>query len=110
MRMHEGGALTWRDVVEKHHSALVDELSAHMVSELENAVARALATERSEAKAQLASACEDARRSRTESLNQALRRLRQASSEEQILRLLAEGCAAYAERSVVLVFENNQAR
>jgi hypothetical protein len=69
--MPDGGALTWREVVDKHHSALLDELSAHMVSELKNAVARAVAAERSEANANLARACDDARRTRTESLNQA---------------------------------------
>jgi hypothetical protein len=108
--MPDGGALTWRELVEKHHSALLDELSAHMVSELQTAVARAVAAERSEANANLARACDDARRTRTESLNQALRRLRQASSEEQTLRLLAGSCAPFAGRSVVVVFENNQAK
>jgi hypothetical protein len=101
--------LNWREVVAKHHSTLVDELATHIDSELQGAVIRAVAAERSQASSQLASACEDACRSRTESLNQALRRLRQATAEDQILRLLGEGCAPYAERLVVLVFENNQA-
>jgi hypothetical protein len=108
--MQEGGALTWREIVDKHHSAMVDELSTHIVAELKSTVTRALDDERSQAGMLLARACEDARRSRTESLNQALRRLRQASGEEQILRLLCEGCAAYTEASVVVVFENNQVR
>jgi hypothetical protein len=41
-----------------------------------------------------------------ERLNQVLRRLR-AAREEQVLKLLAEGCAPYAEKLVVLVFESN---
>ena len=45
----------------------------------------------------------------TSRLNQSLRRLR-TTGEEQVLNLLAESCAPYAERLVVLVFENNQAR
>jgi hypothetical protein len=52
--------------------------------------------------------CDDARRSQVESLNQVLRRLR-AASEEHVLELAAESCASYAEKVVVLVFENNQA-
>ncbi len=46
----------------------------------------------------------------SEALNQTLRGLRQATSEKQILELLNEGCGACSERSVVLVFENSQAR
>ena len=106
----QDGTLTWRELVEKHHHAMVDELSAQIVSELESAVEQAIAAERSEATSKLAFACEEARRARTEALNQALRRLRQAVGEEQILRHLAEGCAPYTARSVVLVFENHQAR
>jgi hypothetical protein len=108
--MHDGGVLTWREVVEKHHSALVDELSERLDSELRNAVSHAVAVERSQATGLLARACDDARRSQAESLNLALRRLRHATGEEQILQLLTEGCALYAERSVVVVFESSQVR
>jgi len=95
--MQEGGALTLREVVEKHHSGLVDELSARLDSALRDAVA----VERSQG--------DEARRSQMEALNQVLRRLR-TGGEDQILELVAEGCAAYAERLVVLVFESNQVR
>lgn len=95
--MHEGGALTWREVVERHHADLVDELSVRLDSALRDAVA----AERSQA--------EEARRLHVEALNQALRRLR-TTGENQVLNLLAESCAPYVERLVVLVFENNQAR
>jgi hypothetical protein len=107
--MHESGALSWREVVETHHSALVDELSKRLDSDLREAVSLAVAAEHSQARASLKLACDDARRSQTESLNQVLRRFR-AASEDNVLALVAEGCAAYAERVVVLVFENNQAR
>jgi hypothetical protein len=92
--MHEGGALTWREVVDKYHSGLVDELSARLDSDLRDAVSQAVA---------------EARRSQVESLNQVLRRLRTAG-EEHVLKLLAEECAPFAARLVVLVFETNQAR
>jgi hypothetical protein len=110
--MHEGGALTWREVVEKHHAHLVDELSVRLDSDLRDAVA----SERSQAEEALRDAvaaersqAEEARRLHVEVLNQALRRLR-TTSENQVLNLLAESCAPYVERLVVLVFENNQAR
>jgi len=107
--MHEGGTLTWREVVDKHHSALVDELTGRLDSDLRDAISRAIADEQSKAGLQLKQACDDARRSQVESLNQMLRRLRE-TGEERVLDLLAEGCASYAEQLVVLVFESNQAR
>jgi hypothetical protein len=111
--MHEGGALTWREVVDRHHSALVDEISIRLDSEVRNAVERAVAAALAEAGAQAAvelkRAREEARRSQVESLNQFLRRLR-AAGEQRVLDLLAEGCASYAGKLVVLVFESNQAR
>lgn len=86
-----------REVVEKHHAGLVDELSARLDSALRDTVA----AERSQA--------EEARRSQIETLNQVLRRLRTAD-ENEVLDLVAEGSASYAERLVVLVFESNQVR
>jgi hypothetical protein len=106
--MHEGGALTWREVVDKYHSVLVEELSVRLDSDLREAVSRAIDAERSEASVRLRQECDDARRSQVESLNQVLRRLR-AASEEHVLELAAESCASYAEKVVVLVFERNQA-
>jgi hypothetical protein len=107
--MHEGGALTWREVVDRYHSVLVDELSVCLDSDLRDAVDRAIAAERSQASIQLKRDCAEARRSQVESLNQVLRRLR-TTDEDHVLELAAEGCASYAEKVVVLVFERNQAR
>jgi hypothetical protein len=105
---------TWREIVDHHHAALVDELTRRLDSDLDSArreaAELAAASERSHAAAEMTVACEHARRSQAELLNQSLRRLRQSSAEEQILQTLAETCAHYAEMSVVLVFENNQAR
>jgi hypothetical protein len=109
--MHDGrGTLTWRDVMEKHHAALTDELAVCLDSDFRDAVSRAVDAERSQTSGQIARACDEARRLQSEFLNQTLRRLRQGISEEQILELLNEGCAACSERSVVLVFENGHAR
>jgi hypothetical protein len=108
--MHEGGALTWRDVVERHHSTLVYELAEQLDADLKDAVSRAVAAERSHASDQIARTRDEVSRNQAESLNQALRRMRQANGDQQILQTLIENIAPYAASAVVLVFENNQAR
>ena len=111
--MHEGGALTWREVVDKYHSVLVEELSVRIDSDLKDAVkAHALAVTGNRNPSKLCMdllACDDARRSRVESLNQVLRRLRSASDED-VPDHLAEsrGVLPTPKKLVVLVFENNQ--
>ncbi len=100
----------WREIVEGHHSRLVDELSTCLDSDLRNAVERAVAAERERAEGHLALACEQTRRSQAESLNQKLRRLRQAAPEQNIFEILSESCAEYTDSVVVLVFENGHAR
>ena len=112
--MDQSGALKWREVVEKNHAAMLDELSAQFHSDLQDALAQelasALASERAGFRRQLAQACDDARRSRAEQLNQALRRQRHAAGREQVLQFLLESCAPLVDKAVVLLFENNQAR
>jgi hypothetical protein len=108
--MHEAGALTWRDVVERHHSTLVYELSERLDSDLREAVSLAIAAERSLASDQLVRTREEVSRAQAELLNQALRRMRHANGDQQILQALVENIAPYAFFAVVLVFENNQAR
>jgi len=104
--MHESGAPVWRELIEKHHSAMVDEISDRLDSEVRTAVV----LERSQQNQHLARARDDARRSQAEQLNLALRRLRDAGTEEQVLQHLAESCSQHASRVVVLVFENNKGR
>jgi len=108
--MGESGALKWREVVDKHHSSLLDELSTQYHADLQDALSGALASERTQLRRQIAQACDDARRSHAELLNQALRRQRQAAGQEQVLQFLIESCSPFADKAVVLVFENNQAR
>lgn len=76
--------MQWREVVGKHQAAMADELAAVLDSEL-----AAL------------------RRSHAESLNQTVRRFRQATSDGQVLQLLNETCAPCAEQTLLLTFENN---
>jgi len=96
--------------VERHHSTLVYELSERLDSDLKDAVSRAIAAERLHAGDQLARTREEVSRTQAESLNQALRRMRQANGDQQILQALVENIVPYAPLAVVLVFENNQAR
>jgi hypothetical protein len=108
--MHDGAALSWFEIVEHHHACLIDELTNRLDSDLRDAVAKAVAEERTSADGRLTLARYEAQTSQAELLNQALRRLRQANGEEHILQALSESCAPYAQHAVVLVFENNQAR
>src|SRR5579862_9839074 len=94
MRMPDGGTPGWREVVDRNHSHLIDELAISLDSERREAASQAVIAERAQAD------------SRIEYLNQVLRRLRSAG-EEQVLPLLAEGCAPHAGKLVVLVFESN---
>lgn len=114
--MHDSGAPGWLKVVEKHHSALIDELISRVDSELREAVVLAVAAENASGADRIRQACLDAsrdagreaRRSQAEALNQTLRRIR-TGTPEGLPALLAEGCAPFAEQVVVLVFESNQA-
>ncbi|MDP9054659.1 MAG: hypothetical protein M3N93_10220 [Acidobacteriota bacterium] len=108
IRMHEGGALDLREVVEKHQSALVAELKERFDAEVRQSISRALAEERLAANTRLVKACEAAKTSQLESLNQLVRRLR-SSGASDIPGLLAEGLASYARKLVVLTIENGQA-
>jgi hypothetical protein len=47
--MQDGAVLTWREVVEKHQCALVDELTVRLDSEIQNAVTCAVEKERGQA-------------------------------------------------------------
>jgi len=96
----------WREVFEKHHSALVDEVSSLLDSELEKSAGAIAEAERANSVRQV----EAVRRATAESLNQALRRLRQAASESETLQVISDASAPWADRVVVLSFENNQAR
>lgn len=102
--------LSWREIVDRHHSSLIDELTLRLDSDLQSIIAQALAAERARAEAQLVVACDQTRTSQAELLNQSLRRLRTAGGEQNVLQTLSECCAPYTASLVVLVFENNQAR
>ncbi len=98
--MHEGPTLTWREVVDKYHCTLVDELTVSLDS--------VFASEREAESLRLAAERERVKLATAESLNQILRRIRQASSAMAVLKMLAEATSTYAERVVVLVIENSQ--
>ena len=117
-RMHDGGAPDWRQIIERHHANLADELSAQLEAEVGSSVALAISDDRERAGTELAQAIAEERKRVTdetgrrlsESLNQTLRRIRQTSAEHEALQLLLEDSAACAERAVVVLIENNQVR
>ena len=171
--MHDGLPMTWREVADKHHAALVDELGQTFDASIRAAVSSAIEEVRGEtqnslnelrtdfeirfeaALGQARQATDDAlkaqafeaekrrlseieklraeahqslgevrasfdrareaerdqtRRTTQQALaeqwNQALRRLRQLSTQEEVLAFLADATAPYAERAVVVVFQN----
>jgi hypothetical protein len=135
--MHDVCAPAWRQTLDRHNTALVDELTGQLAAEIESGVAsereranQEAARERERAdqegaRADLAesrrieaetasererSDNETVRRKLTESLNQTLRRIRQTTAEHETLQLLLEDTAGSADRAVVLLIENNQAR
>ena len=112
--MAEGEALTWRELLEKHHSALLDEMGPRLDADVRRAAEQAAGVTRAEADLRIAAARQlasaQARTAAADSLHQALRRLRQSSGHNQILKVLNEISSPWAAQSVVLVFENHQAR
>jgi hypothetical protein len=145
-RMQDGlREMGWRQILDRHHTALVDDLGAQFDREMELKVAAATAAERERASNELTSererltneaarelerfnseqrerfneqrerfnderarAAEDSRLRLSESLNQTLRRIRHTAAEHEALQLLLEDSPA--DRAVVLLIENNQAR
>ena len=123
--MHDGIAPGWRQTLDRHHAAIVDDMTAQVDAEigasvaravaaererLENEAARAVAAERERLENEAARVSGETRRRLAESLNQRLRRIRQTSTEHEALQLLLEESTAWAQRAVVLLIENNQAR
>lgn len=138
-RMHDGSAPGWREIMDRHHAALTEELAAQVNAEVASHVAQAVRTERAQAEAERIQAeadraraeaeaartaaeertrsaeaqtraVEEGRRRISESLNQTLRRIRQTAAEHETLQLLLEESAFAAERAVVVLVESSQAR
>jgi hypothetical protein len=97
--MHESPTLKWREVVDKYHCTLVDELTVSLDS--------VFAAERQAENLRLAAERERVKLATAESLNQILRRIRQASSDTAVLKMLAEATSAYAQRVVLVSIEIN---
>ena len=132
-RMHDGMTAGWQRILDRHHANLVGDLTAQLEAEVGTSVTQALIAERERAAADTAHALAEAqtqaeaalegavleerkrasdesRRRLAESLNQTLRRIRQTTAEHETLQLLLEDSTPWAQRAVVLLIENNQAR
>jgi hypothetical protein len=131
--MHYGNAAGWRETIDRHHAAMLEELGTQVAAEaaagVEHAVsgereragaemARAVAEERERSEREMAqaiteertSSADTARRKLSESLNQTLRRIRQTTAEHETLQLVLEDTTSFAERAVVVLIENSQMR
>jgi hypothetical protein len=75
----------WRATIDKHHAALSADLSAQFETKLESEIVRS-----------------------HESLNQAIRRIRQAPAEAQTFQFVVEASAPWADNLVVVMAEYNQ--
>src|SRR5665213_3849415 len=90
--MNNSPTLTWREVVDKHHSGMVDELTGTLDSLFKaERLAAAVETERT-------------RIATAEALNQILRRLRNTESDSALYDLLAEATSNYADRVVAVSY------
>jgi hypothetical protein len=122
-RMQDGSAPEWRHILDRHHMALVDDLTAELAQEMESKAAmerervtNEVARERDLLEAQFTQtissertrAAEESRLRLSESLNQTLRRIRHTVAEHETLQLLLEDSPA--DRAVVLLIESDQAR
>ena len=155
-RMQDGSAPRWRQILDRHHIALVDDLTAQLDRELESAASAERERASNEASreretltneatrerellknqaaqererisdeaarerellearftqtlsAERTRAAEESRLRLSESLNQTLRRIRHTTAEHETLQLLLEDSPA--DRALVLLIENNQAR
>lgn len=117
--MNQGGSLSGtlnlRALTDKHHAALVDELTTHLDSELkaarEQTAAEVSAKERLQAESQIELARKETKResrvATAEALNQVIRRIRDTSDPYEALGILLESTAEYADQAVVVKVENN---
>jgi len=105
--MHESQTLAWRDVIEKYHSTLVDELGSSLDSAFDAERTRS-AAEIERVRRDAASQIERLQTEIVENYNQSVRRLQQAPSPSAIFELLAELAHAHAARVVVVSVQSGQ--
>ncbi|MDQ6699375.1 MAG: hypothetical protein M3Z36_04230 [Acidobacteriota bacterium] len=82
--------MQWRDIVDRHAGNLIADLSAHLHHSFDTAIHEVENRTRTGTQREVA-----------EYLNQALRRVRQSSTWQDALAVLADSTSAYCERSAV---------
>lgn len=117
--MNQSETPIWRDVIDKHLSAMIGDLEARAEAEraaaVDSAVAAAVDAERAAAEARIEQARiqtreetrEATRRATAESLNQTLRRMRHVPSQAAAFNLLADATAPWCGQALVMVFEQD---
>jgi hypothetical protein len=116
--MSDTGVANWREIVERHRNALMDDLASHLDAEIHAAVDKAVLAERQIAAERIETAKREAtdkavertRRSVAEALNQNLRRFRHIPAQAQVYQLLVDASAPYAACSALAVVDGDVLR
>ena len=98
---------TWRRVCEEYFSRLIEDLEQGVESEVESRVTTAI---EAAVRGAVADAVGESRRAMAEELNQAVRRLRQASDADDVYSVLLDVTAPFCEQAVVFSIHDQQVR
>src|SRR5579864_9422843 len=98
---------TWRKVCEEYFSRLIEDLEQQVESEVETRVTAAI---EAVVRGAVADAVAESRRALAEELNQAVRRLRQAPSADELYPVLMDVTVPFCEQAVVFSVHQKQVR
>lgn len=98
---------TWRRVCEEYFSRLIEDLEQGVESEVESRVTAAM---EAAVRGAVTDAIGESRRALAEELNQAVRRLRQATGADELYSVLLDVTAPFCEQAAVFSIHEKQAR
>ncbi len=98
---------TWRRVCEEYFSRLIEDLEQGVESEVESRVTAAV---EAAVRGAVTDAVSESRRALAEELNQAVRRLRQATEADDVYSVLLDVTAPFCELAVVFSIHDTQVR
>jgi hypothetical protein len=98
---------TWRRVCQEYFSRLIEDLEQGVESEVESRVTAAM---EAAIRGAVADAIGESRRALAEDLNQAVRRLRQATDVDDLNSIVLDVTAPFCEQAVVFCIHENSAR
>ncbi len=98
---------TWRRVCEEYFSRLIEDLEQGVESEVESRVTAAM---EAAVRGAVIDAVGESRRALAEELNQAVRRLRQATDAEEAYSILLDVTSGFCEQAAIFSIHEKQAR